>query len=187
MTITLEDVSIQLGLPVDGLPVTGLTNLKWRELCIRLLGIDPPSPQLSGSRLSLNWLAQQFPPLATDVDNVTVERYAWMFPHIAPQRLMREHIEPFVDIQGQPLPRGSLGIRWCDDLNAQGVATHAVTLYRYILDRQQPSHVVWQPYSDEVIVDLPEYCTVGKEIWQTVAPLICFHIVEKHYPDRLKC
>uniref|UniRef100_A0A2N9IZD0 Aminotransferase-like plant mobile domain-containing protein n=1 Tax=Fagus sylvatica TaxID=28930 RepID=A0A2N9IZD0_FAGSY len=30
-----------------------------------------------------------------------------------------------------------------------------------------------------------EYCTVGKEIWRTVAPLICFHIVEKHYPDRV--
>uniref|UniRef100_A0A2N9EY04 Aminotransferase-like plant mobile domain-containing protein n=1 Tax=Fagus sylvatica TaxID=28930 RepID=A0A2N9EY04_FAGSY len=73
MTITLEDVSIQLGLPVDGLPVTRLTDLKWRELCIRLLGVDPPSSQLSGSRLSLNWLAQQFPLLATDTDDVTIE------------------------------------------------------------------------------------------------------------------
>uniref|UniRef100_A0A2N9IPV6 Aminotransferase-like plant mobile domain-containing protein n=1 Tax=Fagus sylvatica TaxID=28930 RepID=A0A2N9IPV6_FAGSY len=260
MTITLEDVSIQLGLPVDGLPVTGLIDSKWRELCIRLLGVDPPSPQLSGSRLSLNWLAQQFPPLAADADDVTVERYArmyilqlmggsifadksqdkvhlmfltlledfdvagkyswggatlaWLyremckaakigaseiggalillqlwardrFPHIAPQRLLREHIEPFVDIEGQPLPRGPLGIRWRDDLNAQGVATHAVTSYRYMLDRQKPSQVVWQPYSDEVIADLPEYCTVGKEIWRAVVPLICFHIVEKHYPDRV--
>ena len=34
------------------------------------------------------------------------------FPHIVPQRLMREHIEPFVDIQGLPLSRGSLGIRY---------------------------------------------------------------------------
>jgi hypothetical protein len=34
------------------------------------------------------------------------------------------------------------GFRWRDDLNAQGVATHAVTSYRYMLDRQQPSHVV---------------------------------------------
>jgi hypothetical protein len=173
MTITLEDVSIQLGLPVDGLPVTGLTDSKWRELCIRLLGVDPPSLQLSGSRLSLNWLAQQFPSLATDADDVTVERYAriyilqlmggsifadksqdkvylmfltlledfdiagkyswsgvtlaWLyremcratkigafeiggalillqlwardrFPHIAPQRLLRWHIGPFIDI-----------------------------------------------------------------------------------------
>jgi hypothetical protein len=45
--------------------------------------------------------------------------------------------------------------------------------------------VVWQPYSDEVIADLSEYYTVGKEIWWTVAPLICFHIVEKHYPDQV--
>jgi hypothetical protein len=187
MTITLEDVSIQLGLPVDGLPVTRLIDSKWRELCIRLLGVDPYSPQLSGSRLSLNWLAQQFPPLAADADDVTVEKYAWMyilqlmggsifadksqdkvhlmfltlledfdvagkyswggatlawlyremcratkldaseiggalillqlwardrFPHIAPQRLLREHIEPFIDIEGQPLPRGPLGIRY---------------------------------------------------------------------------
>ena len=79
MTITLEDVSIQLGLPVDGLPVTRLTDLKWRELCIRLLGVDPLSPQLSGSRLNLNWLTQQFPLLATDADDVTIERYARMY------------------------------------------------------------------------------------------------------------
>ena len=47
--------------------------------------------------------------------------------------------------------------------------------------------MVWQPYSDEVIVDLPEYCTIGKEIWWTVAPLICFHIVKKHYLDQVMC
>ena len=79
MTITLEDVSIQLGLPMDDLPVTRLTDLKWRELCIRLLGVDLPSPQFNGSRLRLNWLAQQFPPLATDADDVMVERYARMY------------------------------------------------------------------------------------------------------------
>ena len=34
------------------------------------------------------------------------------------------------------------GFRWRDDLNAQGVATHSVTSYHYMLDRQQPSQVM---------------------------------------------
>uniref|UniRef100_A0A2N9EVS4 Aminotransferase-like plant mobile domain-containing protein n=1 Tax=Fagus sylvatica TaxID=28930 RepID=A0A2N9EVS4_FAGSY len=195
MTITLEDVSIQLGLPVDGLPVTRLTDLKWRELCIRLLGVDPPSPQLSGSRLSLNWLAQQFPPLATDADDVTVERYARMYilqlmggSIFADKSQDKVHLmfltllEDF-DVAGK-YSWGGATLAWflphcATEVDYGGILSLSLT-FRDNLYRE----VVWQPYSDEVIADLLEYCTVGKEIWRTVAPLICFHIVEKHYPDR---
>ena len=45
MTITLQDVSILTGLPVDGDQVTGvdlmLTILEWQALCLRLLGFEP--------------------------------------------------------------------------------------------------------------------------------------------------
>ncbi|WJZ85618.1 hypothetical protein VitviT2T_005142 [Vitis vinifera] len=34
-------------------------------------------------------------------------------------------------------------------------------------------------------VGLPNYCTVGKYIWCTISPLICFHIIEWHRPDRV--
>ena len=32
---------------------------------------------------------------------------------------------------------------------------------------------------------LPGYCTSGIDIWMTISPLICFHIVEWHRPDRV--
>ena len=41
-TITLQDVAVQLGLPVDGEPVVGSLLYDWKVLCEDYLGVRPP-------------------------------------------------------------------------------------------------------------------------------------------------
>ena len=63
MSITLQDIEVMLGIPMDGLPVTGRTDLKWNEVCRELLGHEPPPviPNLNKStltraRIKYKWL-----------------------------------------------------------------------------------------------------------------------------------
>ena len=51
MGITLQDIQVMLGIPVDGLPVTGRTEYTWSEVCQDLLGHEP-SPVISNSNRS---------------------------------------------------------------------------------------------------------------------------------------
>lgn len=45
--------------------------------------------------------------------------------------------------------------------------------------------IIWQPYTHDVTKNLPDYCFTGNDIWCAVVPLVCFHIVEWHQPDRV--
>ena len=80
MGITLQDMEVMLGLPVDGLPVTGKTDYQWSELCEQLLGHKPPpsipnsnKSTLAGARIRYTWLDAQFAdPLAADATDEVV-------------------------------------------------------------------------------------------------------------------
>ena len=56
--ITLHDMEVLIGLPIDGDAVTGPTNMNWRHICDELLGQVPVD--LNGSMVKLSWLRQQF-------------------------------------------------------------------------------------------------------------------------------
>ncbi|XP_021599298.1 serine/threonine-protein phosphatase 7 long form homolog [Manihot esculenta] len=78
-----------------------------------------------------------------------------------------------------------LGSRWSNARQIIEIVTHVLVELRYQLDRLLPEQVIWEPYTDALIESLPEYCRQGREIWRAVVPLICFHIVEWHQPDRV--
>ncbi|KAF7843630.1 serine/threonine-protein phosphatase 7 long form-like protein [Senna tora] len=59
-TITLEDVAIQLGLPIDGLPVIGSTHQDWAQLCEQCFGLRPADGDIEGQRLKMKWLDTNF-------------------------------------------------------------------------------------------------------------------------------
>ncbi|XP_040869471.1 serine/threonine-protein phosphatase 7 long form homolog [Glycine max] len=95
VTITLQDVSVLLGLRTDRAPLIGSTNLDWADLCEELLGVKPQEGELESSVF------------------------------------------------------------------------------------------VWEPYTATVMAALPPICVVGSVAWFAVVPLICFHVVEWHQPDRV--
>uniref|UniRef100_A0A2N9G3G5 Aminotransferase-like plant mobile domain-containing protein n=1 Tax=Fagus sylvatica TaxID=28930 RepID=A0A2N9G3G5_FAGSY len=247
MTITLQDVEVILGLPVDGEVLVGSTELNWSELCLQLLGVSPPPNKLDGSRLNMKWLQDTFGVLPDDANEVTVQQYirayilellggsyfadksgekvhlmflpmledfdaagtlwAWSrFPHISPAI---KSIQPIVnavddanananaDVEvsadvAQPLPGGPYGTRqvtilWRNAKDIKDVSTHVLEQYRSDFSRQRPDQVIWEPYTDDVLSSLPEYCRIGQEVWRSVTPLICFQIVEWHLPNRALC
>ncbi len=60
MTVTLEDVTVLTGLPVNGTSVIGRTDIDWRNLCVQLLGIEPTRALLKGQYIGVGWLDGNF-------------------------------------------------------------------------------------------------------------------------------
>ena len=53
-TVTLKDVSLQLGVPIDGEPITGGSFGNLLELCQELLGDISPKNMFTGNRIKLS-------------------------------------------------------------------------------------------------------------------------------------
>ena len=43
---------------------------------------------------------------------------------------------------------------------------------------------MWQPYEAEY-ENLSPWCVAGRAMWTTMVPLVCFHLVEIHTPNRV--
>ncbi|KAL6346186.1 hypothetical protein AAG906_027930 [Vitis piasezkii] len=88
-------------------------------------------------------------------------------------------------IEEQALPVDPRGCRWKGRFSHTDNPQGGLTLYRDQLDQQKNDQIIWQPYTPEILEKLPPICVADQQIWRTVAPLICFEIVEWHHPDRV--
>ena len=80
-----KEIEEMLGVPMDGFPLVGKTNLIWKDMCMKFLGFTPflvPHPNenktvLARARIQINWLAEQFRvPLAANAYDIVVQQYA---------------------------------------------------------------------------------------------------------------
>ena len=70
-TVTLEDVALHLGLPINGLIVTGTTDLNvpmLQDMCEAWLGQRPEVNNFIGCAIRLSWLESLNSTLANDAD-----------------------------------------------------------------------------------------------------------------------
>ncbi|KAL0016841.1 hypothetical protein SO802_003910 [Lithocarpus litseifolius] len=83
MSITLEDVEVILGLPIDGEVLIGPTAVEggdWKQLCVELLGFEVPANDnttLVGQRILISRLVQRIAePLPHDATEMQLHQYA---------------------------------------------------------------------------------------------------------------
>ncbi|KAK5784983.1 hypothetical protein PVK06_039524 [Gossypium arboreum] len=126
-TITLEDVHLQLGLPVDGYTVTeSASSTVWGTVCYELLGAIPYN--INEGRIEMGWLRDTFP--EPDNDSTELERIRYAQAYIL--EMIGGYLMP-------DLPRNLVHLRWLlklIDFRAVGElswgSTVLATLYKEI-------------------------------------------------------
>ncbi|MBA0867422.1 hypothetical protein Goshw_030218, partial [Gossypium schwendimanii] len=74
-TITLEDLQLQLRLPVDGSALTeSVQSVDWGAVCYDLLGVVPDN--IYGGRIEMDWLRDTFSESGNDSSEVERIPYA---------------------------------------------------------------------------------------------------------------
>ncbi|KAL0322699.1 UNVERIFIED_CONTAM: Serine/threonine-protein phosphatase 7 long form [Sesamum angustifolium] len=168
-TITLQDVQVIWGLPIDGEPVSGTdlerTSVQWQEYCMQYIGFAPEEGALKGSRLQRAW--------------------SRIIPLCPGLRAPRVHMGPHQIDNNRVLPGAPYGAMWnCEDTFTRTVRT-TVRVIRDILNDMQYDQFIWQPYNMESNVIMAYVGDFNPQLWRSICPLIFYTIVEMHHPERV--
>jgi len=77
-TITLKDVTVQLGLPIDGELVMGDSSGDLVCVCEELLKFVAAKTMVQGNTINISWLNSSFWDLAHDAIDVIITQHAWV-------------------------------------------------------------------------------------------------------------
>jgi len=75
-TITLQDVALQLGLSINGQPITGFTSGDMVEVFQYLLGSIPSLNVIKGNTIKLSWLNNNFQQFSVDATDDVIAQHA---------------------------------------------------------------------------------------------------------------
>ncbi|KAH1232927.1 Serine/threonine-protein phosphatase 7 long form [Glycine max] len=223
-TITLQDVSVLLGLRTDRAPLIGSTNLDWADLCEELLGVRPQEGELEGNVVKLSWLAHHFSHINIHDGNVEQLQRRFLFVNKSSSRVSLRYLQFLRDFEQcntyawGPAVLAYLYREMCNatDYKVKSIGGMCILIQMWAWERcttlapkrtppvienkslghkwlrRGNQHIgnddlrfVWEPYTATVMAALPPICVVGSVAWFAVVPLICFHVVEWHQPDRV--
>ncbi|CAH9130918.1 unnamed protein product, partial [Cuscuta epithymum] len=125
-----------------------------------------------------------------------IQLWSWEHIHIGRPVILRYHgIDggPLDDDMDQHAVLGPHHVRGEDPLGRRWLFAHVTRTssaaglgyYRDALDRLCDDQMTWMPYTDEILGLLPPVAREHTEIWRARVPLICFDVVEHHFPDRV--
>ncbi|KAG8486816.1 hypothetical protein CXB51_020282 [Gossypium anomalum] len=213
-TVTLEDVALQFGLPIDGDAVTGVSAIaEPAALCYSLLGASPGDAESTFSELKFTWLKSNFQHLsdyATKEELVCAARavrsYSWGSAVLA--MLYRELCQTTkpnaVDMGGCLILLQSWALyrmpflasvshqpyvyplvnRW--SIYSGIGRSYTVPIYCLMIEQHAGEGFIWMPYRrPEIATIIPSSAYVDSQCWCTNAPIISFNIVEWYHGDRV--
>ncbi|CAK9166390.1 unnamed protein product [Ilex paraguariensis] len=162
----------------------------YREMC---RATAPDSSDIGGPLILLQlWAWERLTHIRPDRVVPQQQITSPAVPHDTPDEVDVTASAPFVDAhvhgmanENDPLPVGPLGCRWHVSMSDVRTPRHVLRYYRDQLDQMRNDQMIWQPYNKEVLALLPLYCLSGQDMWMTRSPLICFAVVEWHFPDRV--
>ncbi|XP_070003647.1 serine/threonine-protein phosphatase 7 long form homolog [Nicotiana sylvestris] len=210
-TITLEDVQVLYGLCIDGravaLPqyIRSMTRAQFLDMMMHFTGYRPQG-DAGGSRVALSairdHMAFLYPDITGETEDLHIERsmcqasmgpavdicgflpllQVWAWQWIMPLQPPLPTLAP-----GEAYPFLPLASRWILRRgNYRGTdAHHNLPLIRDVLDMLVDRQFIWTPYSDELVAQLPFYCSDNRMLWSTSIPMIFFDIVEYHATERV--
>nr|XP_016464225.1 PREDICTED: serine/threonine-protein phosphatase 7 long form homolog [Nicotiana tabacum] len=203
-TITLQDVEVMYGLPVDGHPVAmphamrEQTGLQYLDILQRLTGLQPPEETalVGASRLQLTTVRQHLEALHPDITDDTPELHIhWytrlllllmfggvLFPNSSGNLVslrFLHHLERLND-----LPQYNWGVAVLGYLYMQ-MCRASMGTQRDVARLLPLLQFIWRPYNDELIAGLPDYCSVNQIMWSSSIPLMFLDIVEHHATERV--
>ncbi|KAE8658869.1 Serine protease SPPA [Hibiscus syriacus] len=198
-TITLEDVALHLGLPVDGDVISGISQGSCTTLCRDNLGRVPES--FIRCRISLNWLDANFQELSADASEDEIKMYEQTFilqliggllmPDksrnlMSPAAVVLDMISIalFMSRCEEPI-RISTTSESTDRKNHQELLDDLEKI-KVLIDQQAGTHFEWVPYcTDDVRAMIPPELRGQLDVWMAMVPLICYATVEWHSTDRV--